>query len=84
MTNMKYFKVENTGMVISAKNLKMAKLICEMTYFDDTTNFDIVEITKEEALGLFVESLVTYGIEVDVGAIHYMFEDTENEILTFG
>ena len=81
MERMKYFKCE--GVVISSYNLEMATNIYKLACWSYTDEIDIVEISKYEALGLLVESLVNNDVLMDAVAIKTMFDDARNEIVTF-
>ena len=80
---MRYFKFDN-GIVISAYNQNFAKGIYNQVCFNEFEDDDIEEVHKYEALGLFVEALSTNEADMDSVAIHFMFNDTRNEILCFG
>ena len=83
VNDMRYFKFDN-GIVISAYNQNFAKGIYNQVCFNEFEDGDIEEVSKYEALGLFVESLSSNEVDMDSVAIQYFFEDTRNEILLFG
>jgi len=83
VNDMRYFKFDN-GILISAYNQNFAKDIYNQVCINKFDNDDIEEVSKYEALGLFVEALSTNEADMDSLAINYMFSDTRNEILCFG
>jgi len=83
VNDMRYYKFDN-GIVISAYNEVFAKGIYNQVCFNEFEDDDIEEVSKYEALGLFVEALSTNEADMDSVAIQWMFSDTRNEILCFG
>ena len=83
VNDMRYYKFDN-GIVISAYNQNFAKGIYNQVCFNEFEDDDIEEVSKYEALGLFVEALSTNEADMDSVAIQWMFSDTRNEILCFG
>ena len=83
VNDMRYFKFDN-GIVISAYNQVFAKDIYNQVCMNEFDDNDIEEVSKYEALGLFVEALYTNEADMDSVAINWMFNESRNEILCFG
>ena len=83
VNDMRYFKFDN-GIIISAYNQVFAKDIYNQVCLNEFDDEDIEEVSKYEALGLFVEALYTNEADMNSVAIQYMFDDTRNEVLLFG